>query len=100
MAPHESEQCPPLAFRRIFGAGWLQSKQQRHLWSAHIPRHPPTSRCKHLSQRSAALRGAGLLNLCLAPPSAMMSVDGRARGREVGSIQELSSYNTTETSTA
>lgn len=51
-------------------------------------------------QRSAALRGPGLLNLWLAPPSAMMSVGGRARGREVGSIEELSSYNTTETSTA
>ena len=51
-------------------------------------------------QRSAALRGAGLLNLRLAPPSTMMSDGARARGREVGSIEELSSYNTTETSAA
>lgn len=47
-------------------------------------------------QRSAALRAPRLLNLRVAPPSSVMS----ARGREVGSIEELSSYNTTETSTA
>lgn len=71
-AHYESEQCPPHPCRRIL--------EQRHQWSTHSPA------CSYISmraflQRSAALRGPGLLNLRLAPPSAVMSSEGRERER-------------------
>ncbi len=54
-------------------------KRQRRLWSTHSA--PSTYIPVQASlQRSAALRGPGLLNLGLAPPSAMMSVWGRREG--------------------
>lgn len=81
-ARYKSEQCPPLAFRLIFKVAWPLQTAEASVVHAHTP--PSTYISVQVSlQRSAALRGPGLLNLRLAPPS-RHDVSGRESERERG----------------
>lgn len=64
-ARYKSEQCPPLAFRRISGALWLLQTAEASVVHTHIPRHPPTSLSASISPTQCGFKRTGALKSAL-----------------------------------